>query len=395
VRLLAVIHYPVFGGPHNQVLQLAAPLRAQGIETVAVLPHDAEAAAERFAAAGIRVRRIRLHRLRATLNPISHLVFALGFPLEVVRLAWIIAQERIDVVQIGGMVNPHAAIAARLVGRPVVWQLVDVGTPTVVATATMLFVRALATVVMSSGRTVAERAPFGRGIRRLVVYLPPVDVERFRPRPDQRAEVRRALGVPTEAMVIGCVANLNPPKGITDLVEAFIRVRATRPSARLMLVGAEHGTHGDYAAKVRDRLREAGAAEAVLMLGERSDIPELLSAMDLFVLASHSEGTPTVVMEAMAAGLPVVVTRVGGTAEIVDDGVDGRLVPPEDPLHLAAAIGELIDDRDRAAALADRARHRAVADFSVERSSASHLDAYRLAMASANPQARDEGASSP
>ena len=97
------------------------------------------------------------------------------------------------------------------------------------------------------------------------------------------------------------------------------------------------------------RYAAAGATDAVHLLGERSDVPELLAALDLFVLASHSEGTPTVVMEAMAAGLPVVVTRVGGTAEIVEDGIDGLLVPPSDPMQIAAATGSLLDDPERAA----------------------------------------------
>jgi glycosyltransferase involved in cell wall biosynthesis len=369
VRVLAVIHYPVFGGPHNQVLRLAAALGQEGVETVAVLPHDATAVAERLSAAGIQVRRMRLHRLRATLSPFPHLALVFGFPIEVLRLCSIIRRERIDVVQIGGMVNPHAAVAAWIVRRPVVWQLVDVGTPRLVATAAMLFVRALA----------------ASGIRRLVTYLPPVDVTRFRPRPERREEVRRSLGLPADARVIGCVANLNPEKGITDLVEAFIELHAAHPTTHLLLIGAEHDTHRNYVETIRRRLDMARATTSVHFVGERSDVDELLCAMDVFVLASHSEGTPTVVMEAMAAGLPVVCTRVGGTSEIVDDGADGALVPAADPRALAAAIRRILEDPAQSEALGAQARERAIADFSVERSAKAHLRAYRLALAHRPP----------
>jgi glycosyltransferase involved in cell wall biosynthesis len=382
VRVLAVVHYPVFGGPHNQILQLAQPLRSRGVETIAVLPHDARQATERFGDAGVDVHQLRLHRLRATANPLPHIALIGGLPVEVARLSRLIRDLQIDVVQIGGMVNPHAAFAARATGRPVVWQLVDVGTPRVVATAAMLFVRALATVVMSSGRTVADRAPFGGGIRRLVTYLPPVDVERFQPRPDGRAAMRAALGIPDDAPVIGCVANINPEKGITDLVEAFVAARADAPDLHLVLIGAEHGTHQAYAAKIRERLASAGAADVVRFMGERSDIPDLLRALDVFTLASHSEGTPTVVMEAMASGLPVVVTRVGGTWEIVDDGIDGLLVSSHDPPALATAIRSLIRDPVAAATLGRAARERAVREFTLERSADSHLRAYELALES-------------
>jgi glycosyltransferase involved in cell wall biosynthesis len=379
LKVLAVVHYPVFGGPHNQILRLAGPLRAHGVETIALLPREAEATAARLRDAGITVVTTGLHRLRASKHPGPNLAMLLSFPREVLAIRGVIRRLGIDVVQIGGMVNPHAAFAARIAGRPVVWQLVDVGTPRPVATVAMLLVRALAAVVMSSGRTVVARAPFGRGIRRMVPYLPPVDTELFRPRPERRAPARRALGVPEDVPVVGCVANINREKGITDLVEAFGLVHAEVPDARLVLIGAEHDTQRSYASAIRARIGELGIGDRVHFVGERSDLPDLLPAFDVAVLASRSEGTPTVLMEAMSTGAPVVATDVGGVAEIVSDGVSGTLVPPGDPVAFASAIVRILRDRELAARMSRAARERAVADFAIEASLRSHLRAYELA----------------
>ena len=95
------------------------------------------------------------------------------------------------------------------------------------------------------------------------------------------------------------------------------------------------------------------------LLGERADVPELLAAADVFVLSSASEGAPLSILEAMAAGLPVVASNVGGIAELVEDGVTGLLVPPADPVRLAQALARVLDDRDLRQRLGTAGRARA------------------------------------
>jgi hypothetical protein len=123
MNIVFVIHYPIFGGPHNQALLLARWLERYGVRMTVVLPTEHGNAAKRLADAGVDVVQIPLHRVRATYNPLDQLRFLTSMTGEVGGLRRLIRNRNIDVVQIGGLVNPHAAIAARLEGVPVIWQI--------------------------------------------------------------------------------------------------------------------------------------------------------------------------------------------------------------------------------------------------------------------------------
>ncbi len=384
-RILFVIHHAVFGGPHNQALRLAEPLRARGYETVVLLPDMPGDAPERLTAAGITVERMPLHTLRARPDPLLQARFVVSFLPEVLAIRRCIRDQGIDVVQVGGLVNPHAALAARAEGVPVVWQLLDTRAPGPVAWAAMLWVRALATVIMPTGRKVLSAFPGWRRVAsRIVPFVPPVDTDSFRPQPDLRAGVRREWGIPDGAPVVGSVANINPQKGVATLIEAFGRVRRKVPDARLVIVGAEYDSHRAYSGKLHLRLNELGLEEGseVHFLGARRDIERQLQGFDLFALASvpRSEGIPTVLLEAMSCGLPVVATDVGGVTEAVQDGVTGLVVPPLDHEALAAGVVRILRDPNRSAALGRAGRQRALERFSVERCADVHAHAYGVAM---------------
>lgn len=395
-KVLFVIHHAVFGGPHNQALRLAGPLRERGYETVVLLPDMEGDAPQRLRSAGITVEQAPLHSLRARPDPIVQARFALGFVPEVQTIRRCIRHHGIDIVQVGGLINPHAALAARAEGVPVVWQLLDTRAPRPVAWASMLWVRALATVVMPTGRKVLSAFPgWQRVASRVVPFVPPVDTETFRPRPDLRAEVRREWGIPDGVPVVGSVANVNPQKGIAMLIEAFGRVRREMPEATLVVVGAEYDTHRAYSRELRRRLAELDLREgsAVQFMGARHDIERQLQGFDLFALASvpRSEGIPTVLLEAMSCGLPVVATDVGGVAEVVEDGVSGYVVSPLDDEAFAGAAARILRSPDRCAAIGLAGRERAVQQFSVERCADVHAGAYALAL---GPGAAPDGTGS-
>ncbi|MFC8716673.1 glycosyltransferase [Kitasatospora sp. NPDC057198] len=151
--------------------------------------------------------------------------------------------------------------------------------------------------------------------------------------PAARRAARAELGLPEGALVVGTVGNLTAKKDQATLLAAFALLRGKEPDARLVLVGS-----GPLEAGLKAR-----AGDGVLFAGMRADVPALLPGWDVFCLSSRQEGLPVALMEAMASGLPSVVTRVGGMPEILDDGVEGRLVAPGDPVELASALAELAD----------------------------------------------------
>ncbi|MBI3995510.1 MAG: glycosyltransferase [Nitrospirae bacterium] len=166
-------------------------------------------------------------------------------------------------------------------------------------------------------------------------------------------EARREFGIPKRSPVIGCVAHFADHKGHRYLIEAAARVAATVPDACFLLVG-----DGELRPRIERQIKELNLEKRVILTGFRDDIPRLLAAMDIVVLPSHLEGLGTSLLDAMAMARPVVATRVGGIPEMVEDGVNGRLVPPRDPDALAGALIDLIrrpDERKRMGA-AGRAR---------------------------------------
>jgi L-malate glycosyltransferase len=161
---------------------------------------------------------------------------------------------------------------------------------------------------------------------------------------------------------IAVVARLWQEKRIDVLIAAAPRVLARYPDVEFQIVG-----DGPCRESLTAQARDAGVLPHVRFMGHRDDVPVILAVSDLFVLPSESEASPNVIIEAMAAGLPVVASRVGGIPELVADGVTGHLVPPADPPALAAAILDLLDQPGRAIAFGKAARARIEQHYSFDR----------------------------
>ncbi|MDI1431971.1 glycosyltransferase [Polyangium sorediatum] len=177
--------------------------------------------------------------------------------------------------------------------------------------------------------------------RRLVTIRNGVDTRAYKPGDAPRA--RRVLDVPAGVLHVGCVARLSAEKDHATLITAFARVRTSHPGARLTLVG-----EGAERASLEALVKTFGLHGAVSFLGHRDDVAALLPGFDLFALASRTEGTSLTLLEAAAAGLPIVATRVGGNPEVVTDGETGLLVPAGQPAAFADAIGSVWARPDRA-----------------------------------------------
>lgn len=189
-----------------------------------------------------------------------------------------------------------------------------------------------------------------------------VDTRRFAPAPlQQRLDSRRELGLDDDAVVFGCVARLQPVKRHVDLVDAFADVYRTLPQARLVLVG-----DGPLLPEITARIQSLGVADAVSLLSSRDDVDALLPALDVLVLPSSSEGMSNAILEAMACGLPVVATAVGGNLTLVQHETTGLLVPPHDPISLAASLQWLAQSTHARRRMGMAARARIEREFSLD-----------------------------
>lgn len=202
-----------------------------------------------------------------------------------------------------------------------------------------------------------------------------VDTQRFYPRVESRRSIGPPEFAPPGTFVIGTVGRMNEVKDQLTLVRAFVRmIEADHPSRRhlrLVLIG-----DGPLRAESLRLLREADGERLAWLPGERSDIPELMQGFDLFVLPSLREGISNTILEAMASGLPVVATRVGGNPELVDEGLTGTLVPPADPESIAKAIGGYLAEPRRLGLHGEEGRRKVEKRFSMEAMVSAYLDVY-------------------
>jgi len=189
-----------------------------------------------------------------------------------------------------------------------------------------------------------------------------------------RGKGRAQLGLSHSALVLTSVANLFPYKGHADLLEALHLLKDRLPEEWTLLV-AGRDIDGNLA-RLRSLVEDLTLAQHVRFLGMRRDIPAILSAADIHISASHYEGFPNNVLEAMCAGLPVVATAVGGVPEQVVDEGTGLLVPPREPAALARAVLTLAEDPSRREALGTAGRERVAREFALRRSVTALEQAY-------------------
>ncbi len=181
-----------------------------------------------------------------------------------------------------------------------------------------------------------------------------------------RTTTRAALGIVDDAPLIGWLGRLDAKKRVEDFIDAAALVRAERSDARFVVIGGPDAFMPDYATALRKRATALGLDGALTFLGDRADVPALLSALDTFVWLSRGEGMPHVIAEAGAAGLPVIATCDNGTAEQIVDGVSGLFVPHENPPTVAVAILRLIADAPLRTRLGTALRAKVTAEYAVE-----------------------------
>jgi sugar transferase (PEP-CTERM/EpsH1 system associated) len=218
-------------------------------------------------------------------------------------------------------------------------------------------------VTVSADLNTWLRSEIGVPETRLTTIYNGVDTQRFAPGGARRAALPPGFAG-EDSIVIGTIGRLDPLKNQTALVDAFLHILAARPALRTRLRLALIGD-GPERAKIEAMLGAAQARDLVWLSGFRDDTPQLYRAFDLFVLPSRREGISNTLLEAMASGVPVIATRVGGNPEILPEGIAGDLVEPESGA-IAAAILALVDQPDRRRAYGEGGRAHVLRSFSLD-----------------------------
>jgi glycosyltransferase involved in cell wall biosynthesis len=359
--VLSIVHvlssYGV-GGQERVALDLAIGQRERGhrVAVISLAPAPDGAMAAEFIAAGIDTDRVAK---RAGVDPTL-----------VPRLVRAFRQRGADVVHTH---NPmpliYGAPAARLAGAIAIHTKHGANP----GTRGSIWLRQLAArcvhAFVAVSDTTAAQARAKRDVSDARLHTIPngIRLYRYHPDADARAAARVELGL-GDAWVIGTVGRLDDFKNQAMLVRALAPRLSSR--VRLVIIG-----DGPSRAAVEAEVARLPEPRWVVLAGRRMDVPSLLPAFDVFALPSKTEGLPLVVPEAMAVGLPIVATAVGGLPSVIDDGTTGLLVPV-DEAALAAALARLDDDRALAHTMGQRAREVALARYSADRMVDAYLALY-------------------
>jgi glycosyltransferase involved in cell wall biosynthesis len=349
------------GGQERVAYDLAVSQLRAGCTVSALslsLPPDGPLAAE-FRAAGAQVDRVA--RPRPGVDP-----------MLVLRIARWLKQHRVGLAHTHNrMALIYGAPAARLSGAAVVHTKHGNnprgGTRLIAGNLAGRFVHAFVAV----SRETAEFARKRREIdeRRLFVIPNGIELGRFHPAPAARARVRAELGLAPDTWVVGTVGRVAVEKNQALLIKAMAPLLG--PRMQLVIAG-----DGPLMAELTALRGTLTSPQFVHLLGVRRDVPDVLNALDVFALSSSTEGLPLVVLEAMATGLPVVSTRVGGIPNVLDEGDTGFLVPAGDELALRERLAGLAAAPADSRACGERARAAAVTRFSADRMQRDYLELY-------------------
>ena len=284
-----------------------------------------------------------------------------------VRLLYGLMKERqIHVVRTHGHgANLNGRIAARLCGIPCVPSVHNVYTKTKERKiqrriANNLLGRISDKVIAVSEAVREDVIRYDRvDPSKVLVIRNGVDTELFSPA-GAPGSIRKELGLGDNDTVIGFVGRLVPAKGLSYLLEAFADVRKEIDHVKILIVG-----RGALLSPLQDMAAEKGLQDDIIFAGERSDIPAILSSIDIFAMSSEYEGLPNALLEAMSAARPSVVTTAGGMKEVVQDEVTGLIVPVGDPAALSQAMKRLITDKELSRAMGIAAREYIEKNFSI------------------------------
>lgn len=377
IHVLNSLTDPRMGGPQRRALSVARRLRTRGIETSFLIPNGDDTFAEAATTDGFETHRVTLSRLRTPTKLRGNVRFVGDFFPTVRRISDLIREYPIDAVHANMVVNFQTALAAVRSDTPLAWHFNDTLTPTPVKQIAAQAGGRWADELIVAADAVHDYY-FSSSTNTRTIYAP-VDLDEFDPakRTIDDSRLRKDLGLAPDVPIVGTVGNINPIKGHKHLLHAIERVIRDGQEIAVPIVGAKLDSRKRYFEQLQQCRKELGLEKQVKFVGFRSDIPELLSLFDLFVLPSVAEACPIVVLEAMAMKCPVVATAVGGVPEEIPNEDYGWLVPPEDAETLASAIKSALGSPTERRRRAENARERVEEEFSLTTCVDRHEELYR------------------
>jgi glycosyltransferase involved in cell wall biosynthesis len=338
----------LIGGGEISLLDLLHGLNKEKFNPLVVCPFKGDLT-EEIEKLGIEVEIVQMKGLKIP-NPFL-------FISSIIKLSRILKDREILLVHANGSrCAIYGVIACKIVKVPIIWHV------RILESNGLLdrFLAKFSSIIIVNSNAVKERFKWLKDKNRLEVIYNGIDLKKFSPS-FKGEKIRKEFGFSMEMPIIATIGRLDWYKAHRYFLQAAKKVKKIIPNAHFLIVG-----DGDSRGYLENLTKELGLGENVIFAGDRKDIPDILSSVDLFVLSSVSEGFGRVVVESMACEKPVVATRVGGIVEIVEDGITGKLVPPKNSQALAEVIIELLNNKREAKNMGIAGRKRAERMFDIE-----------------------------
>lgn len=368
MQILEVIDGLTAGGAEKMVLTLSRLLVGRQIP-IAVVSFDPDWDAPY----AVELRELGV--------PVHHLTGKLFNLCRIERLVRLIRESRTEVIHTYlSYANIVGSIAAKIAGVPVITSLRSISLEPyhpVRARIETWLMRYVSNFVMANGYSVAQAHQPRLGNKKIHVIQNAVGINPL-PSQDGIARIRKELSGDTNRPLIMSVGRLSPPKGYDTLIEAFAQIQLVYPETALVIVG-----EGELRSFLEKAVARFNLQNSVYLIGERSDITRILPAADIYVSSSHWEGMSVAILEAMAAGLPIIATCVGDAPWVLTEQT-GILVEPRVPQDLSQAMLKLLDNKTLRLHYGEMARKRIETEYNLDRWCDQMLDLY----AKANPKLR-------
>ena len=292
--------------------------------------------------------------------------------VSVWRLRQIVTRYKVDLIHTNSLVVIDGALTAQISGVPHIWHARELLIPETVfyflfgPRVALSVIKRLSDQIIAISFGVKQTFCHQNDCSKLIVVHDGIELETLQPT-YAKASIRSQLGIPDDVLLVGEVGRVTAAKGYEDFVAAAAIVKKTIPNVTFIGIGGSSKLDIVYEQKILNLINSYNLQDSFKLIGYRDDVSAIMSALDLLVLPSRLEPFGLVLLEAMAAGKPVIGTKVGGIPEIIEDGVTGLLVPPRSPDDLAQAIIRILQDPDLTHRMGATGRERVKARFSLER----------------------------
>ena len=304
-----------------------------------------------------------------TFNPLSLIAFAYYFVINTVKLSHIIKSRKVRIIHANSFTAClFCSIPARIHSIPLVWHMRDLVKMRLFNKIFVSYAGSMANEVVATTTVMKNNLIFlGVKPEKISIINNGIDLTKYNTSTTSREIIRKEFGISLHAPLIGIVGQLTAWKGHRDFIGAASIVVERYPSAKFLIVGKTIIGDSDYRLELEDLVAKFGLKRHIIFTGFRTDMSNVMAALDILVNASWKEPFGRTIVESMAAGKPVIATNAGGVPEIIENEVDGILVPPRNPQRLADGVLKILNDPELGRKIGDAGGKTVRQKFSLER----------------------------